>query len=293
MATGAWQCFSCGRKGDLREFLKEMNVSPVALHHYGTILEELDELRAALKKRGPKFEEPGYQSNEPIPEALLGIFEYLPESLLEEGFEPETLAHFEVGVDTTHNRITFPLRDLDGQLVGISGRAAPGVPGPRYKVYTGEYKAWHLPAREVYKDELIWNYHRIDPFRKNPSEKNHGPNITIVEGFKAAMWLWQNGYRNVVALLGKRMSRGQRWYLEHLGLPLVLMVDNDLNGQGIKVASSMGRWLSSGGEVRIAHYPTEYRQPTDMPSEVLLAALHDPPRWASWYVQQAISKQRM
>lgn len=270
-----------------------MDVSPVALHHYGTILTELDELKRELKRRSPKFEEPGYQSNEPIPEALLGIFEYLPEPLLEEGFTAETLQHFGVGVDETHNRITFPLRDLDGRLVGISGRVAPGTPGPRYKVYTSEYKAWHLPEREMHKGELLWNYDKLDPFRTNPSEKNRGPNITVVEGFKAAMWLWQHGFKNVVAILGKHMSRGQRWYLEHLGLPLVLMVDNDLNGQGVKVASSMGRWLSTGGEVRIAHYPLKYRQPTDMPRDALLTALDNPPRWASWYAQLAIAKQKV
>jgi DNA primase len=163
----------------------------------------------------------------PIPESLLGLFEFVPHELEQAGFTEKLLTHFDVGFDAHHQRITFPIRDLFGNLVGISGRTVVDQ-YPRYKVYDYEYTHWGLPKREPTKGSWLWNANAV--YAQNYFKSRPDP-IILVEGFKAAMWVHQLGYPNVVALLGSSMTEAQQWILERLGAPVYILLDFDKAGQ--------------------------------------------------------------
>lgn len=67
----------------------------------------------------------------------------------------------------------------------------PPEDAPKYKLPPGSHKAQEL-----------FNLHRA------MRESDNAP-LIIVEGFFDAIWLWQNGARKVVALMGSSLSTPQ------------------------------------------------------------------------------------
>lgn len=258
--NGLYICYACGEKGTFYGFLLKVGLTRDQIrHHYNRTLKELRENLPPP----PDPSNPGvvvHDTNAHIPGDILGIFHKCPEALLEEGFDEETLLHFEVGVDEIHSRITFPLRDLHGNLVGISGRDMTESSDMRYKVYKDEYRQWELPPYDTDKSNLLWNSHRVFP----EVMKAANTPVVIVEGFKANMWVWQAGVPLVVALMTKTMSWAQRWILQKMGGPYVLMLDND--DAGIEGTVTIGRELSKfSPQVSIVEY--DARQPDGIPRQ--------------------------
>lgn len=273
LVKGVYFCFSCHERGSLQKFLKLMGVSPFLLEtQYKYTLEELS--KQVLAEINPIS--PVLDSNEALPESLLGLFQYCPTSLLEEGFTEETLAKFEVGYDKFYNRITYPLRDCTGKLVGISGRAT-SANGPRYKVYDEEYKTWGIDPKKLDKRLILWNYDKVYPaayFTPNYA-------VVLVEGFKACMWLDQVGFSNVEALLGSYMSKEQQWMLEHQGAGVYLMLDNDEAGHNGR--TFVAKALSKSIPVRIVEYPA--KQPTDLSPGQVAEAIEQSIDYTTWAIQ--------
>lgn len=259
LAKGVWFCFSCHAKGTLAQFLRAMGEGNLT-ERYGPLLEAIAHVERAPTARDPAATPSKFLfRNDPLPDALLGLFDALPVELEEDGFREETLRYFEIGVDATHNRYTFPLRDVDGRLVGISGRSPRGGPAPKYRVYDWEFRDFALPERHgLNKRELIWNYHRVC----SRVFSGEATSVIVVEGFKAAMWLHQCGYPDVIALLGSFLSAEQAWLLEHLGVPLYVFLDDDKAGRdGTK---RLGNLLIKSLPIYVAEYPpAEYLDDVD------------------------------
>lgn len=271
--NGLWFCHSCKARGNLRSFLKNVGVSPfIIVKQYQGILDEV----AKRIPKPPNPLQPKVLVDDPIKESLLGVFEKCPLALVNEGFEENTLRAFDIGFDDVHQRITFPLRDLAGKLVGISGRTVLEDDAPRYKVYTDEYAVWDLPPRkQIDKSHLIWNAHNVYPvtlFEKIES-------VVLVEGFKACMWVWQSEIKNTLALGGSYMSDQQQWILERMGVPVFLMLDNDDAGR--KGTEYIGGKLSKSLPcVRIVEY--EGHQPTDISPNQVHQALSQAKDYYLW-----------
>lgn len=275
--NGLWYCHSCHGRGNFRTFLREMGLSYGAMDlQYKYLLEELDHARPPR----PDPLNPVEAATEPLDESFLGLFDEPPEDFLAEGFSPETLRQHDVGFDKTHQRITFPLRDWRGRLVGISGRSV--TPGQRrYKIYDWEYTDWGLPPRTLERRALLWNIHnvyRLLGFEVPPAERR----VVVVEGFKACLRLLDAGAKNTVALLGSEMTDEQLWLLERLGYDVWLMLDNNRAGQ--HGTERVGRRLMRSLTVRKIEYPTE--QPSDLTPEQVRRALDNPPYFDLWYLRQ-------
>lgn len=261
LSTGLYFCHSCGARGGLRRLLGQIldNDHVVDLRYGGLIKAVQSNLPPP-----PSPLDPEVTCQDPLPEGTLGLFawDHHPEQLTQKGFLPETLKTFEVGYDKWHNRITYPLRDWRGSLVGISGRNVDAH-ASRYKIYSKEYELWGLEARAApNRRALLYNAHNVlAETYLNPTP----PPVIVVEGFKACMWVHQAGFRNVVASLGDHLSWEQRWMLERLGSEIVLFYDG--NQAGINaMAHVVQDWHQP---VRIAAYPRIPAQPDDLtPAEV-------------------------
>lgn len=179
----------------------------------------------------------------------------------------------DIGVDLDHERITFPLRDLDGTLVGISGRDYTNCAIKKYKVYDYEYEKWGLPKHETFKSHLLWNGHKVLPRLCHISEP-----IIGVEGFKACMHVTQTGAFNTVAILGNVVSARQRWQMERMATEVWLWLDN--NEAGLKGTVISG--MQFGLPVRVIPYPDERQQPSDLTSEEIQLALLNAKDFTRW-----------
>ncbi len=285
LINGVFFCHSCHARGTLRTFLRDMGVGAQALKlSYGALIE-------AAKNNSPTPPDPlkpGVFEMRPIDENFLGLLDYCPEQLKQDGFTEETLRHFEVGYDQWHNRITYPLRDLTGNLVGISGRALSAEAWPRYKIYDTEYTTWHLPERRNWnKSGMLYNAHVVYPV--TVQLRPDADFVAVVEGFKACMWVHQAGITNVVALLGSYMSWEQRWILARMGVPVYLFLDN--NQAGLNGTLKAGAALTEGPSVRVIEYPErlehdEDAQPDSLTAEEVLEQFSAAQPYVPWLQQK-------
>lgn len=284
LVKGVYHCFSCHASGNMMTFLRDVGVPR------GTVAGQYQPLLDALRQNHPApfdaIRPEGVVDQEPLPEWLLGHFESCPSALVDpeyfldpddQAFDPDVLQRHDIGFDEKHGRITFPIRDLTGQLVGISGRTVLGQT-PRYKVYTKEYTAFGLGIRQPpQRGSILWNAHNVynSVFFSTRSER-----VVVVEGFKACLWLIQAGIPNTVALLGSHLTEQHKWILERMGGKVYLMLDNDPPGQRALWGSFLEngqRWpgiaerLSKSLDVHIVRY--DARQPSSLKIEEVQPAV--------------------
>jgi DNA primase len=215
--SGVWKCFVCGygtvddlvsriqgtSRDDAREWLKDVcALDEEALMGY---------LRALRKKHKAEEE----RINRSFSEAHLMLFRTKKitrfQTLFDRGFTFDTLEHLEVGYDLVRKRITFPVRDMRGNLVGITGRALKKDAELRWKIYWKYAKSNYL-------------YHAHDCIKNAP--------LAVVEGPLDAARFIQFGWKNVVALQSAHPSKNQLALIRSLSPQYVLAaLDNDYAGE--------------------------------------------------------------
>jgi DNA primase len=282
LKTGLFYCHTCKAKGTFVQFLKRFN-TPTSV---------IDSVLELGKRKGlpTRHDRPNGGIGEHIlNESLLGVFQYCPVDLVKEGFDEKLLQNLEVGFDREEMRVIFPIRDLYGNLVGLSGRTVTGE-YPRYKVYKSPDILKYAPddpeviARykryDIKNHHHLWNLHNVYP------SAFHGDldTVIVVEGYKACIWLLQQGIENVVALQGSSLTQAQSHLLGRLGVTIILFLDN--NQAGKEGTYSAGWWLRrKGHQVLAVTYPDwcdENTQPDNLEQPDILGVLDAAEDWHYW-----------
>lgn len=276
--NGLWFCHSCGAAGNLTSFLHKMGLPASEMGQYRDLIEELKAQQITPPPKVGYWLAP-FAEDKVLPEEAIGLFQKAPRQMLAWGFTMPTLYRAHVGYDSKNQRITFPLRDYTGQLVGFSGRALFDDTKPRYKVYdSNEYRKWGLPLLPPPpKAEILWGYHEV------VATKLHKPKLPLilVEGFKARLWLIQHGYHTCLALLGSSMSEQQQHLLERIGGTIYVFLDNDAAGsKKFEIAARLDRSC----EVRIPVYET--LQPDGLSKTQLYDTLKNAPSISTWRIHK-------
>jgi DNA primase len=198
---------------------------------------------------------------------LLDDYRLAPKSLLDAGFQKNTLKHFEVGFDYKNLRVTYPIRNIFGELVGVSGRTVIDQE-PRYKLYKQELVELGVPedySLDSVKKGLLWHAHIVYPILYKISEP-----IIITEGFKATMWVWQSSIHDTVALIGSYLTDLHANLLTTLRCPVFLFLDNNEAGH-------IGTWKAirklNAIELYVAKYPDLREQPDELTTDEVRCAL--------------------
>ena len=95
--------------------------------------------------------------------------------------------------------------------------------------------------------------------------------LIVVEGFKGAMWLVQNGFHNVVATMGKGVTQIQEGLLASMRVPIVIMFDADEAGRN--GAESLGINLYRSGVSVSYAYLDDGLSPDDLTCGQITTAL--------------------
>lgn len=146
----------------------------------------------------------------------------VPKYALKRGMTIPEIIHWEVGYDSKEKRMVFPIRDVKGKCVGVSGRALVTNQKPKYKHYYGFKK-----ERYLYGERFV-----------NASwAKGTG---YLVEGFFDVIFLSRQ-LKNVLGTMGTSLSDVQtekimQWFNEIILFP-------DMDGPGLKFFSEMGKRL--------------------------------------------------
>lgn len=118
--------------------------------------------------------------------------------------------------DAFTERIMFPLWDIDGNVVGFSGR-----------IYKTKDSSKYVNSKEsdiFKKGKLIYNYYRA---KEEVRKKKF---VLVVEGFMDVIALYKVGIKNVVAMMGTAVTNEQANLLKRLSTNIFLCFDGDSAG---------------------------------------------------------------
>lgn len=142
------------------------------------------------------------------------------------GFTREIIEKYHIGIGKENHgymvdRIIFPIRNLDGQIVAFSGRTLHSDWKER-----GIPKWKHSKDFELHANKMLFN---IDVAKE---EIERTGVAILVEGPIDALRLVESGIKNVVAVLGKTLYNGQISELIRAGATrLIIAFDNDNPGK--------------------------------------------------------------
>ena len=115
------------------------------------------------------------------------------------------------------NRVMIPIHDLEGNIVGFTGR-----------IYTESNDPKYINSKEsdvFKKGKILFNYHRAKAHVRNSRE------LIIVEGKLDALKLTAAGINNVIALMGTALTLDQVNAIKKMRSKVILMMDNDNAGK--------------------------------------------------------------
>lgn len=300
---GVFQCFTCHVAGGIKQLLVLLGVPKSQIDSDTKELKAMFDANIAalqFKRRTDCVRQDPYRAKFELPEAILAAYELMPTKLVEDGFTPDVLRYCEVGFDRFNNRITYPIRDLYGNLAGVAGGRAFDYQEPKYLVYSGKrkdrltgkttpsnYGFWfdedpQYDGYEFDNRDYLWGFDRVYPRLFFGKEQQ---TLVIVEGYKAAMWCIQCGWLNTVALMGSTLTyRQQQLLLRVRSNRIVFFLDNNDAGQSgtHKAAQTMHR-MTTG--VLIARYPSDAHegcQPDDLLPEAVSLAISSAVSYPIW-----------
>ena len=146
---------------------------------------------------------------------------YNEKIILNSGLVKKNNATFE---DLYYNRIMFPLYNLEGNVVGFSGRIYDGTSDSKY-INTRETEIFK-------KGELLYNYYHA---RNDARQKGQ---IIIVEGFMDVIRMYTADIHNVVATMGTAVTKNQALLIKRLAKEVILCFDGDTAGEKATVSCS-------------------------------------------------------
>jgi DNA primase len=167
---------------------------------------------------------------------------YLSNFIIKKGYKIDDLidtgtfgkSHYGSGLyDRFQGRLTFPLPDYRGYIVGFSGRILPNSPNSNLAKYINS------PETEIYhKSQMLFGLNLAkEAIRLENS-------VIIVEGEFDMISPFQNGFKNIVALKGTAFTQEQLQLLRRYTDTLILALDSDFAGnnaarKSIELADSM------------------------------------------------------
>lgn len=201
---GLWVCYSCGRGGSVSRLLSGVPISDPSIPDFIKDIEsDLDAISAAGTDGAGRT---------CLPESWLRIFTcFRHHAWAERGFSDDAIEHFSLGYDYETDCLTYPLRDLDGAVLGVVRRRLDGG-RPKYKYPS------HINVHD-----LLFRYHEAE---------SHMP-LVLVEGALDAVACYDAGVF-ALALYGSHLSAAQSQLLRRLcPTSVVCAFDNDEAGANL------------------------------------------------------------
>lgn len=227
--------FSSGRGGNLVEFIvlhDKVSVPEAVrkLKAYAGITDDdiqqgstrLEATRVALRYRD-KTRDPPRTTARPMPDDCMSKYEFRRDKLklwVDEGISWQTLKRYQVRYDAFDDRIVYPIKDYDGNIISVCGRTCdPDYKAKGLRKYTYLQRLGTLDTIYAYSDnrESILDAHEI----------------ILFEGAKSCMKATDWGICNTGALLTSHLSVNQLRFLIRLcsfnDIRVVFALDSDID----------------------------------------------------------------
>lgn len=200
---------------EARTYLKNRDINEDVIAHFqiGLSLKKQDVLVKSLTKK--------YQMKDLIKSGLIVKNDY--------GYN-----------DIYADRIMFPLWDLNGNVVGFSGRIYNTLEGSKYI---------NSKETEIFKKgELLYNYHNAKDICRNLDT------VIIMEGFMDVIAAYKVDINNVVAMMGTAVTKYQANLIKRMANNIILLFDGDEAGAKATMRSIDG-FVSMGVMPKVVRLP--------------------------------------
>jgi DNA primase len=127
---------------------------------------------------------------------------------------------WELGYDESTNRITIPIRDELGQLVGIKTRLF------KDKIEEWEQKFFYI--EKCPRNKILYGYNKTSKFIQKSNR------VYCLEAEKSVHQLWSYGHKNSIAFMGKKVGQQQINKLSRLNCEIILCFDRDVGKKEIE-----------------------------------------------------------
>lgn len=181
--------------------------------------------------------------------------------------------------DAFRGRITFPLTDRRGRVLGFGARAMRDNQGPKYvNSRDGEI---YRKGRQLFAVDLA----RVDATRVG--------SVVLAEGYTDVIALHQAGMHHAVGLMGTALTEDQAVELGQLARTVLLCLDADAAGQEAMVRAA-GLVAARGNELRVVPLPAG-ADPADIVSsdgggEAMRTLLDQAMPFARFQVERALGR---
>lgn len=229
-----WYDFSAGIGGNLIDFV--MNHDGVSLsgavnilrkyahisESEGEIVRRLEATRIAKRYRN-RIKPKAITTAKPLPDNYMDRYEFRRDKLkswADEGISWDIMKKFSVRYDAFDNRIVYPIKDYDGNIISVCGRTCD----PNFKE-NGVRKYTYF--QQVGTIDTLYGY------SDNKDSILESKEIIIFEGAKSCLKLRGWGFYNTSALLTSHLSQNQFQFLLKLsswhGVRIVFALDADID----------------------------------------------------------------
>lgn len=263
LSNGAYHCFVCGAAGGLYGLLHQTLGRDKASRIMADITPEALELLHGETDAGDLTAQPML----PIPESVMATYSLLPKRLIETKNHPRELVEdLGIRLDLRAERILYPVRDMQGRLVGIQTRSAVDTnPGRRWQWYDVHWLKRVLPPEDI----EAWGLGEYVAPRNNmfylenrsmagwPMGVFNHP-VVLMEGMGHCLRCLEAGYAPA-GMFGTELGAGQilrLWKIYTrfgIKLPIIICLDADVPGRHASYRAAFQ--LMSIADVRIALLP--------------------------------------
>lgn len=243
-----YKCWGCGASGNIFSFVRNLDtvstskevsyrdavlkccricgikVSAKDISDYEEELPDEQEI-TMVKAVDEDYQPPIFQET-----AIKKYYRRTHSYFINRGFKKSTLDYLEMGFmsgdtkDAMNNRCVFPIRTIDGELIGWTGRIVIQGVDPKWK---------HAPAKEFKKYYCLYNIDKAIGYIDKSGEVN------VVESVANLARMIEADKYNTVATLGAGISKFQFDSLEKYANRIVFWYDWDHGGfEGLKLALS-------------------------------------------------------
>ena len=189
------------------------------IDYYSNLDEDLPKslqlTKMLVEMQSVDIEEETEKPLKPIPEKILSYFKpYVNDMFNEDGVSYDTQAEFEIGYDEFTNRITIPIRDDLGNLVGVKARYF------YRQVPEDEQKFMYI--EKCARSQILYGLYKTINFIKKAQR------VFVTEAEKGVQQLYDKGYFEAVATGGSKISKSQIDKLTRLCVPIIFVFDKDI-----------------------------------------------------------------
>ena len=221
--------FSSGKGGNILSFIKcyhrcgDHQAIKILKEYAGEKggLAPIQRLEATLiaKQFGRKKKQPKPSKSIILPDDYMTRYTRPEDKLAiwkSEGISDSSLARFQVGYDEFSERIVYPIRNLEGKIINVSGRTID----PQWKEKKQRKYTYFQPLGIL---DTIYG------FAENKEAILAKKEIILFEGAKSVMLADTYGFRNTGALLTSHLNPFQLKILAQLGCRVVFALDKGVD----------------------------------------------------------------